>query len=276
MSFKENLLKKIHINNLAKHIIDSIGPPDSGKKVDKAKMRSLIKLGSYNNPVKERDLELYVSKSDPKAETILVLDNELAIYKTSVDDVVLRKSPLIKEMVKIKNIIKILNDSDVIVSKRVDSVKIIQNEVLSSLDLSFEEADIDEIINDGMASLENEYSEGVIETLSLFAEILEYVPPPRQLKIKHNKILGVLDKKNGNLFYGPMVIYSMIYNKIKFIDERINVSDKDKIAIVTQIASGKKKAALEGSDVFANLKQTVIKKYREKILKNNINLKVTL
>lgn len=267
MSFKENLLKKIHINNLAKHIIDSVGPPVSGLKVDKEKMRSLIELSSYDNPVKERDLELYVSKSNSKTKTVLVLDNELTIYKTSVEDVVLRKSPLIKEMVKIKNIIKILNDSDVVVSKRVDSVKIIQNEILSSLDLSFKEADIDEIINDGIASVEKEYAEGVIEALNLFAEILEYSPPPKQLKIKHNEIIGALAKKdNGNLFYGPMVIYSMIYNKIKFIDEQINVADKDKVAKVTQIASGKRKAVFEGSDVFAHLKQAVIKKCH----KNNI------
>jgi hypothetical protein len=261
MGFKENLLKKIHINNLAKQVIDSIGPPDSGRKIDKVKLRSLIELSSYDELIKKRDLELYVSKADPQINTILVLDNELAIYKTTVEDVVLRKSPLIKEMLNIKNIIKILNDADVIVSKKTDSVKTLQNESIAKLDLSFEEADLDKIIHDGIASLEREYTEGVMETMALFAEILDFKPPPKQLKIKHNKMIGALVRKeNGDVLYGPIVIYSIIYNKIKLIDEQINISDKDKVEMVHHIASGKKIAPMEGTDVFVRLKQAVLKK----------------
>ena len=267
MGFKENLIKKIQINNLTKQVIDSISSPDGESKVDKVRMRSLIELSSYDELIKKRDLELYISKTNPETNTILVLDNELAIYKTSVEDVVLRKSPLVKEMLNIKNIIKILNDKDVIVSKRDDSVKILQNESIASLDLSFEEADLDEIIHDGIASLDREYTDGVMETMDLFAEILDYFPPPKQLKIKHNKIIGALTrKKNGTVFYGPVIIYSIIYNKIKFIDEQINISDKNKVELVHHVASGKQRATMEGSDVFVHLKQTVIKKMPEKKL----------
>jgi hypothetical protein len=35
MSFKENLLKKIRIDKMTKIVLNSIGPPDSGRKVDK-------------------------------------------------------------------------------------------------------------------------------------------------------------------------------------------------------------------------------------------------
>ena len=40
MSFKENLLKKIKIDNMAKKALASIGPADSGLKIDKEIMRS--------------------------------------------------------------------------------------------------------------------------------------------------------------------------------------------------------------------------------------------
>ena len=70
-------------------------------------MRSMLELSPYQYQ-KSRDLELYVQENDQEQKMIFVLDNELPIYKTTIDDVTMRKSPLIKEMVKIRNIIKIL------------------------------------------------------------------------------------------------------------------------------------------------------------------------
>jgi hypothetical protein len=66
----------------------------------------------------ERDLVLFLETDGPGQTRILVLDNDLSIYNTSVDDVVLRKSPTVKEMVNIRNAIKILNDKDVVTSKK--------------------------------------------------------------------------------------------------------------------------------------------------------------
>jgi len=107
MSFKENLLKKIRIDKLADQIISTIGPIDSEKKVDKQAMRTLIEMAPYEMR-KERDLELYIKKNGPEEKKrILVLDNDLSIYHTNMEDVALRKSPTVKEMVSIKNIIKI-------------------------------------------------------------------------------------------------------------------------------------------------------------------------
>ena len=39
MGFRENLLKKIEIDKLANEVAASIGPPDSGRRIDKAKAR---------------------------------------------------------------------------------------------------------------------------------------------------------------------------------------------------------------------------------------------
>jgi len=63
MSFKDNLLKKIKINQLSRKVLASIGPAESGQKIDKDAMRSLLEMSSYQYQ-KERDLDLYIEKLD--------------------------------------------------------------------------------------------------------------------------------------------------------------------------------------------------------------------
>ena len=260
MSFKENLLAKIKINRLADKVIVSIGPVESGSKVDKDAMRSLLKLSPYQYQ-KSRDLDLYIENIDQEQQKIFVLDNELPIYKTTIDDVTMRKSPLISEMVKIRNIIKILKDSDVKLSRKEESVKAIQEECIDQLDLSFNESDIDEIATDGQASLERDYPDGVIECLELFAELLDYEPAPKAFQLGRCKIFGALAlKADGEVLYGPMIIYSLIHGTLKLIEEQISSFDKTQIEMVQQVAAGKQKAEVEGSDVFVYLKNAVLKK----------------
>ena len=260
MPFKENLLAKIKINRLAAKVIDSIGPVESGNKVDKEAMRSLLELSPYQYQ-KVRDLDLYVQGIDQEQKKILVLDNELPIYQTTIDDVAMRKSPLIKEMANIRNIIKILKDSDVKLSRKEESVKAIQSDCIDQLDLSFNESDIDKIAGDGQASFERDYPDGVIECLELFAELLDYKPAPKAFQLSRHKIIGELTPKaGGEVLYGPMIIYSLIHGTLKLIAEQISSFDKTKIELVQHVAAGKQKAAIEGTDVFEYLKNTVLKK----------------
>ena len=259
MSFKENLLKKIEIDKMSKTVIESIGPPDSGCKVDKETMRRLLEISPYKFK-KVRDLDLYIQEVDTGSNKILVLDNDLAIYNTTTEDVALRKSPTVKEMFSIRNIIKILNDTDVVVSKKEESVKTIQKECIDTIDLSFEESYIEEIEKDGSASLARGYTDGVLETISLFAELLGYGPPPKVFKISHHKIVGALSEEDsGEVVFGPIVIYDIIHNSIKLIDEHISSYDKGKIEFIHNIALGKEEALLEGPFVFQYLKEAVLK-----------------
>ncbi|MEJ2223009.1 MAG: hypothetical protein P8X80_19665 [Desulfobacterales bacterium] len=80
MSFKENLLTKIRIDRLAASVIASIGPVESGSKVDRDAMRSLLEMSPYQHQ-KERDLDLYVKAVDQEQKIIFVLDNELPTTK---------------------------------------------------------------------------------------------------------------------------------------------------------------------------------------------------
>ncbi len=251
MSFKDALIKKIKIDKLAKKTLASIGPPDSERKVDKEALRTILTMASYTMK-KERDLELFLSSLDSGKKRILVLDNELAIYNTTIKDVVLRKSPNVKEMLNIKNVFKILNDSDVLVSKREDSVKAVQEESIDKLDLSFNRSDIDGIAEDGVASLKKEDTHAVLETLSLFSEILGYTQLPQNvLGFAHGRILGALTReKSGNITYAPLVIYEVVNNTIKLIDTRFMIKDKQQAKLIRDIATGEKPATLEGNDVF--------------------------
>ena len=260
MSFKDNLLKKININRTAKKVISSIGPPDSERKTDKATMQRLLEMSPYSLH-KKRDLDLYIKGDPEKKGKILVLDNELALYHTTADDVVLRKSPTIKEMVSIRNAIKILSDSDVVISKREESVNTIQKESIDLLDLSFNKSDLKEIEKEGSASLENAYADGVTESLSLFAELLGFSPPPKAFKMRHCEITGQLTRKDsGEMVFGPAIIYNLAFNSLKLIEKKIGSFDKGQMEYFKEVIEEKQEASKEGPDVFQYLKEAVVEK----------------
>jgi len=257
MSFKDNLLKKIQINQLSRTVLASIGSAESGLKIDKDAMRSLLEMSPYQYQ-KERDLDLYIQKLDGELSRILVLDNELPIYETTVEDVLIRKSPYTKEMLSIKNIIKILKDSDVKLSRKEASLRTVQKECIDRLDLTYETSDIEAVAKEGADSLENGYSEGVVESLSLFAEMLGYQPAPKAFRIRHHELFGALTtRKAGEMQYGPIVLYSLIDNSLKLIDERISNFDKKKMEFFQQVAAGKERASVEGAETFEYLKKAI-------------------
>jgi hypothetical protein len=261
MSFKENLLKKIRIDKLVDQIISTIGPIDSEKKVDKQAMRTLIEMAPYEMR-KERDLELYIKKNGPEEKKrILVLDNDLSIYHTNMEDVALRKSPTVKEMVSIKNIIKILNDSDVVKSKKEESVNIIQQECIQQLNLDYTESDIDQIKYDGKAALDWNDKDGVVESLELFAELLDLAPPPKVFRLDNFKMFGkIYEGEKGEIFYGPIILYSLTKNELKLVEKKIGSYDKAGIEMLHQIAKGNEKANKDKFEVFEYLNTAVLQK----------------
>ena len=259
MSFKENLLKKIQINQLARKVLASFGPPESGSKIDKDAMRRILEMSPYRYQ-KERDLDLYIQDLAGETSKILVLDNELPIYRTTVEDVAIRKSPYTKEMLKIRNIIKILKDSDVKMSRKEESLKIVQQECIDGLDLTYDAADIESIAKEGIDSLENGYAEGIVESLTLFAELLGYQPPPKAFRIRHHEIIGaVREEPSGEILYGPSVDLSLVDNSLRLIEEKISSIDKGQMEHYQRVAQGKEKPALEGAEVFRYLKKAVLK-----------------
>jgi len=258
LSFKQNILKKIEINRLARQVTDSLIPRGDVHKIDKAGMRKLLDIAGFSR-IKERDLELYALTEDADPNRILVLDNGLAVYHTTVKDVAMRKSPTVKEMVSIRNIIKILKDDDVVISKKEKTVEFVREASIDALDLSFTREDLDRIRLDGAASLESDYPDGVIESMEIFAELLGYSPPPKAFALRHCRIAGALTHKSGgDTVYGPAVIFNRIHHTLKLIDTPIKRSDKEKMAYYHRVADGAEKAPLEGVEVFTYLMEAAL------------------
>jgi len=272
MTFKGNLLQKIEIDTLTRKVIHSWGPPDSGRKIDKDTMRSLVEIGGFRQET-VREMDLYYLREEAADQgDILVLDNELPIYHTSEADVAMRRNPTIKEMISIRNAIKILSDSDVVVSKKDESVRTVQRQLLERLDLSFGESDIDDIASDGIRSLEREYIDGVLEALTLFAELLDYRKAPKKMQMGQFQILGAMaERPGGETRFGPIVIYSLIHNRLFLVEQQVSQRDEAAIEAVHHVALGQEKPDREDTDVFLFLKSAVISRYLDGTSRADLN-----
>ena len=259
MSFKENLLKKIKINGLAKRVLDTIGPTESGLRVDTEIMAQLMELGGYS-AMRERDLTLYTLEGNPEHGRFLVLDNDLAIYQTSVADIGLRKSPTVKEMLTIRNIKKILVDTDVVLSRKEESLKTIQTACINQLDLAFESSDIEKLAAEGKAALEGGDAERVLESLMLFSDLLAFHSPPPPFRSEDYEIHGHTQQlEDGSIRFGPMMLYTPTQNLLKYIDDPIGSYDKEKLEHFKKVLKNEADASAEGPVVFEKLKASILR-----------------
>ena len=258
MSYKDNLLKKIEIDRLVRTITGAIGPVESGKRIDKALLGQLVAFFPWTRR-QERDLQLFLESDGPGKTRILVLDNDLTIYHTTVDDVALRKSPTVKEMVNIRNAIKILNDKDVVVSKKEASLKTIQDICIGVLDLDFTAADIEGIAGEGAASLENGYAQGVQESLMLLAELLGLSPAPKAFSLNHHDMYGQVGRKpGGETTFGPLVMFSRVHNTLTCLELSLSSRDKGRFDTLKAAAAGQTETAASGPAVFELMKSKVL------------------
>jgi hypothetical protein len=258
MGFRENLLAKIKINELSQSILQDIGAAQSGRRIDLDVMRQLIEMGTYRHR-RERDLELYVIGGPGDRPDILVLDNELKIFNTSVADVALRKSPTIKEMVNIRNAIKILNDKDVVVSQKADSLERIREELIGTLDLSYGPNDIQDLVNDGLSAIQNNYTDGLVEVAMLFAELLHYHKAPKPYRANHYHIWGKLVMTApDDIAFGPTILINLMHNELKIVKKAIHTADKTAMRYFNQIIRGESEADLKGKAALTYLQRLLI------------------
>ncbi len=258
MGFRENYLKKIGVKRLAQQVRRTIGSAESGQRVNLDAMQSLLELGPFEYRL-ERDLNLYMIDSAGPLPLILVLDNELKIYKTTVEDVALRKSPTIKEMISIRNAIKILNDTPVVAFRKAETLDQIQSMILDTLDLSFTADDIDALVDDGQAALKNKYEDGLLEVLVIFADLLDYQKAPRPFQLAHHMIWGRLSKTGGaETTFGPMVLFNRMHSRLAMVDATVGSSDKAGLQRLQQIAKGQTDADVTGEAVLDELRHRVM------------------
>jgi hypothetical protein len=249
MSFVENLKRKIAIDRLAERASASLGPAGSGRKIDEEAMRELLDAAGYHSS-RRRGLELYQKQPGAEKDWILVLDNELALYHTRAADVLLRKNPTLKEMVNLFNMKKILNDSDVAVSKGIDTLSAVHSEALAPLDLTYSESDIREIAESGKKALSGENAAGVEEALELFAALLNLSPPPVRLSTPAIRALGKTGEgAGGSPAFGPILLYDRSHHLLRFFDRKLGPEEMRNPRRYLDMAGGREEADLEGGDV---------------------------
>ena len=258
MSFQENLLKKIELERFAYQVIASCGTEQARHPVDKEAMRSLLELSPYQYQ-RQRDLDLYVKPVEGELKMILVLDNELPIFRSTVKDVVTRRSPRTLEMWNFRTIRNILVDSDIKMSTREKSVETVLRDAVEQLDLTYTDTDIENLAQEGMASLAGSNASGVEKSLVMFAALLGYQKPPKYFGLDHTVCYGVsASGPDNDIVFGPLVVYRSADNTLAWIDESLCRSDKQQMELLRSVAAGQASVPLTGDAAFQKLQEKVL------------------
>lgn len=258
MEFRKNLLKRITINDLVQTVDATIGTAQSGAKVDRQSMKKLLEMSNFELH-KDRDMEIYTRPLDDKNQQIVVLDNELPLFETTFEDVLLRRNPTVKEMISIRNAIKILNDKDVVKFRRNQTLDFIHNDLLKDIDLTFSSQDIESMFEEAVNALSNGNIEEVIESICLFTEILGYAPAPSLFRIKQHRVWGkTIKDKSGNILFGPVVIYNQDSNRLVLWPESFKDLDPGRVKALSEEKDAKTSQEIEGDEVFKFLKDKAL------------------
>jgi len=260
MSFKENLKSKIRLDRLFQSIVSTLKEPPGRRWLDKELTKELLAMTDFEHK-KVRDLHLYMRPMEGEIMEVAVLDNELPIYHTTVDDVTLRKSPYWQQMFSIKNVRKIMNDHDVIASKGKESLKRLHVNALALLDLTYTSNDLALLLEDARRGLEQKSISQIQESLDLFARLLDF--QPLSLEVLEPRFQSFArPKANGGIVptFEHLVLFneeslSLGVKKGTFIPQ----SDTD-LGWVMQYARGQETADFQGIDVFEFLAELAMVK----------------
>lgn len=260
MTFKEKLKRKIRLDGLLQKLVSTIKEPPGKRQVDNPLVQELLDMTDLEHK-KVRDLDLYVRPLEGQIMEVVVLDNALPIYHTTVDDVVLRKSAYWHEMISIRNIIKILNDKDVIISKGKESLERLHAHALALLNLTYTGDDLALLIEDARQGLERKSVSQIQESLDLFFVLLDFEPVSLEAPEQSFQIFA-RPKPNGS--GAPAFEHLVLFDEEKLslgLKEGVFSPQSDvDLAWVRQYAVGEEPADLQGMDVFEFLAKLALEK----------------
>ena len=257
MSFKENLKAKIKVDRLFQRLVSTTREPPGRRWLDKDLTKELLARTDFEYK-KVRGLHLYIRPLEGAIMEVAVLDNELPIYHTTVDDVTLRKSPYWQQMFSIRNVRKIMNDHDVIASKGKESLKRLHARALGLLDLTHTRDDVALLLEDARRGLEQKSISQIQESLNFFFELLHFQPV--SLEVLEPSVQSFARPKlNG----GPVPSFEHL---VLFDEEKLWLglkkgafspqNDSD-LAWVLKRARGEERADLQDTEVFEFLAELV-------------------
>jgi hypothetical protein len=266
MSLKENLKAKIKLDRVFRSLVSTMREPPARRWLDKELTKELLAMTDFEHK-KVRDLHLYIRPLKGEIMEVAVLDNELPIYHTTVDDVTLRKSPYWQQMFSIRNVRKIMNDHDVVASKGKESLKRLHANALALLDLTYTRDDLVLLLEDARRGLEQKSISQIQESLDLFAELLHF--QPLSLEVLEPRFQSFARPKvNGG-------VVSVFEHLVLFNEENLSLglkkgafspqSDSD-LGWVMQYARGEETPDFQGVDVFEFLAEMALEKVQAQIV----------
>jgi len=260
MSFIENLKAKIKADGLLRKLASTMKEPPGKWWVDTVLIQELLDMTDFEHK-KFRDLQLYVRPMEGEVMEVLVFDNELAIYHTTVADVGLRKSPFWQEMISIRNIKKIMNHHDVLVSTGKASLKRIHANALALLDLSYTGDDLALLLEKARSGLERKSMEEIEESLELFVDLLDFEPLFLEVLERNLRIFARPVHKKGPLpAFEHLILFDKETLSLGLKKGAFSPEDDLDLAWVMQYVRGKKSADLKGIDVFKFLADLALEK----------------
>jgi hypothetical protein len=260
MSFKENLKAKIKLDRLLQKLVATIREPPGKRWLDKVLTQELLEMTDLEYK-KVRDLHLYIRPLEGAIMEVVVFDNELPIYHTTVDDVALRKSPYWQQIFSIRNIKKIMNDQDVMISKGKESLKRLHANAMALLDLSYTGDDLTRLLEDARRGLEQKSIAEIQESLDLFFTVLDFQAVSLGM-LEQELQLFARPKPNGGAV--PAFEHLVLFN-----EENLSLGLKKgafcpqndfDLAWVLKCARGEEHPDLQGIDVFVFLAELAEKK----------------
>jgi hypothetical protein len=262
MSFKENLKIKMKLNRIFQSLVSTVREPPGRRWLDKELTKKLLAMTDFEYK-RVRNLDLYIRPLDGEIMEVAVLDKEMPIYHTTVDDVTMRKSPYWQQMFSIRNVRKIMNDHDVIASKGKESLKRLHASARALLDLTYTRDDLALLLEDARRGLEQKSISETQESLELLFELLDFQPLSLEA-LEPGFQSFARPKPNGGTV--PTFEHLILFN-----EENLSLglkkgsfspqSDLD-LAWVMQYARGEKTADLQGTDVFEFLAGLALEKAR--------------
>jgi hypothetical protein len=260
MSFKENLKAKVKLDRLFQSLVSTMREPPGRRWLDKGLTKQLLAMTGFEHK-KVRDLHLYVRPLEGEIMEVAVLDNELPIYHTTLADVTLRKSPYWQEMFSIRNVRKIMNDQDVIISKGKESIKRLHANALALLDLTYSRDDLAPLLEDARRGVEQKSIAQIQESFDLFFELLDFQPLSLE-GLEQDLQIFARPKPNGGAVpnFEHLILFDEENLALSLKKGALSPQNDSDLAWVLQCARGEETADLQGIDVFEFLAELALEK----------------
>ncbi|MCW7753157.1 hypothetical protein OOT00_04060 [Desulfobotulus sp. H1] len=250
MTFRDALVKKIALDGLVQRIRSSMTAETD--RPDRKNLAMLLAESAYE-PSTTRDLDVYIREEEGELPDIVVLDNGLGRYRTTLDDVALRKSPTVKEMISFTNARKILSDSDVLVSRREKTLDFLHRHCIDRLNLNWTRKDIAAIADEGWQAMETRDAKGVETAMTLFSELLSFSLLPDSWR-KHGWFAcGRQEKEGAKIRVENLTAFCRSHFRIFLCKGPLIRGDKTSEEMVESLYRGDRKGDYEGREVWTAL-----------------------